>query len=214
MESWQRTIAVTQPERPAKVRRNSNAAATGGKDDLERQLLVICARLGLRNARDVSLLNSICYSTVKLPKDHAVCIAAAEARRAHATRTRGKSGHGEGSPDEYAFVGTCLAVHQILHDVPTQNTIKEFLDAHPPKDKKLAAAVRCCRVQEAWGGTHVKFYLRLSPAYISFETNIMTAFEQSGGDRLYGQAPRGSLERKALDLLHKLGVQIDKPIGS
>ena len=42
----------------------------------------------------------------------------------------------------------------------------------------------------------------------------MTALEQSGGDRLYGQAPRGSLERKALNLLHKLGVQIDKPIGS
>ena len=89
MESWQRTNAATQPERPAKVRRNSNATAAGGKDDLERQLLVICARLGLRNARDISLLNSICCSTVKLPKYHAVCVAAAEARRAHATHTRG-----------------------------------------------------------------------------------------------------------------------------
>ena len=204
MENWQRTIAATQPERPTKVRRNSNA--TGSKDDLERQLLLISTRLGLRNARDVSLLNSICYSTVKLPKDHAVCVAAAEARRAHATRTRGKSGHGEGSPDEYA----CLALNQNLQDAHGQNAIKEFLDAHPPKDKKLAAAVRCCRVQEEWGGTHVKFYFRLSPA----ETNIMTALEQSRGDRLYGEAPRGSLERKSLDLLHKLGVQIDKPIGS
>ena len=155
-----------QPERPTKVRRNSNA--TGSKDDLERQLLLISARLGLRNARDVSLLNSICYSTVKLPKDHAVCVAAAEARRAHATRTRGKSGHGEGLPDEYAFVGMCLALHQNLQDAHGQNAIKEFLDAHPPKDKKLAAAVRCCRVQEAWGGTHVKFDFRLSPAYITF----------------------------------------------
>ena len=42
----------------------------------------------------------------------------------------------------------------------------------------------------------------------------MTALEQSEGDRLYGQAPRASLERKALDLLNKLGVQIDKPTGS
>ena len=64
MENWQRTIAATQPERPTKVRRNSNA--TGSKDDLERQLLLISIRLGLRNARVVPLLNSICYSTVKL----------------------------------------------------------------------------------------------------------------------------------------------------
>ena len=83
-----------------------------------------------------------------------------------------------------------------------------------PKTRKLAAAVRCCRVQEAWGGTHVKFYFRLSPAYIASEMNVLTALEQSGGDRLYGLAPRGSLERKALDLLQKLGVQMDKPIGS
>ena len=86
MENWQRTFASTQPERPTKVRCNSNA--TGSKDDLERQLLFISTRFGLRNARDVSLLNSICYSTVKLSKDHAVCVAAAEARRANATRTR------------------------------------------------------------------------------------------------------------------------------
>ena len=58
VESWQRTTAVTQAERPAKFRRDSNAPATESKDDLERQLLFICARLGLRNVRDVSLLNS------------------------------------------------------------------------------------------------------------------------------------------------------------
>ena len=46
MESWQRTIAATQAERPAK-RRNSNAPAPGNKDDLERQLLFISTRLGL-----------------------------------------------------------------------------------------------------------------------------------------------------------------------
>ena len=39
MENRQRTIAAIQPERPTKVRRNSNA--TGSKDDLERQLLLI-----------------------------------------------------------------------------------------------------------------------------------------------------------------------------
>ena len=83
MENWQRTIAATQPERSTKVRRNSNA--TGSKDDLERQLLLISTRLGLRNARDVSLLNSICYE--------ATC-------NSH----KGKFWHGEGSPDEYAFV--------------------------------------------------------------------------------------------------------------
>ena len=175
MENWQRTIAATQPERPTKVRRNSNA--TGSKDDLERQCLLISTRFRLRNARDVSLLNSICYFTVKLPKDHSVC-APESARR------------------------------------PTGRTQLKNFSTHPPKDKKLAAADRCCRVQEAWKGTHVKFYFRLSPAYITFETNIMTALEQSGGDRLYGQAPCGSLERKALDLLKKWEVQIDKPIGS
>ena len=132
MESWQRTIAATQAERLAKVRHNSNAPATGSKDDLERQLLFICARLGLRNARDVSLLNSVCYSTVNLPKDHAVCVAAAEARKANA---RGR-------------VRFCGNVFGNLQDATGQTAIREFLDAHPPKDKKLAATVRCCQCKK------------------------------------------------------------------
>ena len=43
-------------------------------------------------------------------------------------------------------VGTCLALHQNPPDATGQNAIKGFLDAHPPKDKKLAAAVRACEI--------------------------------------------------------------------
>ena len=101
-------------------------------------------------------------------------------------------------------MGTCLALHQNLHDATGQNAIKDFFDAHPPKDKKLAAAVRSCRVQEAWGGRNTRQILSsVQPRCSSFETSIMTALEQSGGDRMYRQAPRGSLERKTVETYFK-----------
>ena len=141
MENWKRTIAATQPERPTKVRRNSNV--TGSKDDLERQLHLISTRLGLRNARDVSLLSSICYSTVKLPKDHAVC---AEARRAHATRTRGKSGHGEDHQTNtllWERVWLCTRFYR----TPTGRTQSKSSSTHThPKTRNLqlqSAVVEC-----------------------------------------------------------------------
>ena len=121
---------------------------------------------------------------MKLPKDHVVCIAAAEDRKAHATRTRGKSGHGEGSFDEYVFVGTCLALYQNLQDATGQNAMNEFLDAHPPQ-KEQEIGSRSPLLSSARS---------LGEACNTFETSIMIALEQSGGDRLYGQAPRGSLE--------------------
>ena len=91
-----------------------------------------------------------------------------------------------------------------------ESSQKTIAETQPERPTKVAAAVRCCRVQ----GTHVNFYLRLRPVHITLETNIMTALEKGGGDRLYGQDTRSSLERKTIDLLHKLGVQIDKPFGS
>ena len=82
---------------------------------------------------------------------------------------------------------------------------------HPKtRNRQLRSVVVECKKH---GEEHTSSFISDSALRIS-RLNIMTALEQSRGDRLYGQAPRGSLERKALDPLLKLGVQIDKPIGS
>ena len=55
--------------------------------------------LGLKQ-RDVSLLNSLSYSTFKPEVEHAMIKAAKAARKKHAEATKGKSRHQEGQPDE------------------------------------------------------------------------------------------------------------------
>lgn len=78
-------------------------------------------------------------------------------------------------------------------------SIDDFLTGHPPKNPKLASAVKVCRVQN--------MPLRLADDHKSLEEALVAALVSDGGVQLFGQAPRGSLERKAMDLMQKLGVK-------
>ena len=133
------------------------------------------------------------------------CCLQTKARSLHADRTRGQSGHKEGQPDEYALVALLLAVKENAGEL--QRLIDVFLADHPPKDPKLASAVKVCRVQNMHVSTHKKMFLRLADEHKPLEQALVAALVADGGMQLFGQAPRGSLERKAIDLMQKLGVK-------
>ena len=85
--------------------------------------------------------------------------------------------------------------------------IDDFLTDHPPKDPKLAQAVKGCRVQNMHVSTHKKLFLRLADDQKPLEQALVAVLVADGGEQLFGQPPRGSLECKAIDLMQKLGVK-------
>ena len=200
-EQWVNHLGQPAAEPPAKAR-----AVASNKSELERDLLVLVARLSVKNAADLRLLCSMAYSTLKFEANHGAVKTCEQARSLHADRTRGQSGHKEGQPDEYALVALLLAVKENAGD-ELQRLIDVFLADHPPKDPKLASAVKVCRVQNMHVSTHKKMFLRLADEHKPLEQALVAALVADGGMQLFGQAPRGSLERKAIDLMQKLGVK-------
>ena len=101
-----------------------------------------------------------------------------------------------------------MALHQNLHDATGKNATKDFLDAHPPTRnwQPQSAVVECKKPGEEQTS---KFTFDSARRATRLRQSIRTALEQSGTDKLHV----GSLERKALDLLQRLWVQIDRPIG-
>ena len=200
-EQWANLLGSHTEEPPTKAR-----AVASSKSDLERELLLLVARLSVKNAADLRLLCSMAYSTLKFDANHGAVKTCEQARQLHADRTRGQSGHQEGQPDEYALVALLLAVKPRA-DEHLQELTETFLAEHPPKDTKLAGAVKVCRIQSMHVSTHKKLFLRLADQHKVLEEALVAALVKDGGVQLFGQAPRGSLERKAIDLMQKLGVK-------
>ena len=130
---------------------------------------------------------------------------AVAARAKHAEVTRGQSGHKEGPPDGYAFVAILVAISESPTCQPHEtNAIAQFLSDHPPKSEALMRYVLCCRVQDAYSKEYKKVYLKLAPECKNLEDPVQSAIKRMGGEQFFGQAPRGSLERRAQELLTAL----------
>ena len=84
--------------------------------------------------------------------------------------------------------------------------IEAFMSKFPPRSGELDSVVPCCRIQDAHDKDQKKFYVRLRPGYEEIEHLTVKILVQAGGKELYGQAPKGSLERKVADLLKQLGL--------
>ena len=79
------------------------------------------------------------------------------------------------------------------------------MNSHPPRSPKLLGCVLCCRINKMYEDSNKKLFLRLgrdsSNAYLTLEEIVTENLEKLQGERLYGQAPKGSLEREAQELL-------------
>ena len=78
---------------------------------------------------------------------------------------------------------------------------------HQPGDPKLQGCVLCCRTNACHDKKKTKLYIRLarnSAGGYGIIEETLTKFLEAQGERLYGQAPKGSLEREAQQLLDEL----------
>jgi len=172
------------------------------QNDKQSELLQIIAKLCLKNAQELRMLCSIAYLTFKMKADCPLVEAAATAKTKHADATRGQSGHKEGAPDGFCLVAILLFLHD-SHSCNAEqcSAIQQFLTERPHKSEALQRDVLCCKVQEAFAKEFKKIYLRLAPECKAIEELITEQMKKLGGEVLYGQAPRGSLERRAQELL-------------
>ena len=90
--------------------------------------------------------------------------------------------------------------------VDDMKIVDEFMTKFPPKSAGLEAAVPCCRVQEAYDKQHKKIYIRLARGFEPFEEVVVRNLVKLGGKELYGQAPKGSFERRVAQLLKEMGL--------
>ena len=58
--------------------------------------------------------------------------------------------------------------------------------------------------------THKKLFLRFSDEHKDMEKALVAALVADGGIQLFGQSSRGAMERKAMDLMQKLGATHEK----
>ena len=145
-------------------------AALNTQGEREHPLLTIIKCLDIRNTRDIFTAQLHLLFHRKAPRESRRVSRSVRGPGATCvSQEKGSMGMGKGSPDEFASVRTSL-----------DYMIREFL---------VTAAVHCCRVKEPWSDTHVELDLR---------PHMVTAVAQEGAESLYGQTPRGSLERKAL----------------
>ena len=60
----------------------------------------------------------------------------------------------------------------------------------------------------------MKLFIRLGNGFEKLEQQVVEALTAAGGVHMYGQALHGSLERKAINLLGKMGVTLDCALWS
>ena len=101
---------------------------------------------------------------------------------------------------------------EILKQFPThpkQDVIKRFLEEHPPKSEALLREVLCCRINDAHDKKFRKLFFRLHDGQREIE-DVVTAFLRTvpNSKQKFGTAPRGTLERKILDLFRELGIEL------
>ena len=100
---------------------------------------------------------------------------------------------------------------------PCKKAFTEFLEKFPPpaepgpSSEALQAVVPCCRLNKAYDESVKKLYFRLSgPGHDELEAHVCAAiaaiYTKKQAKRMYGQAPKGSLEKRAQELLTQLGL--------
>ena len=158
-------------------------------------LLIVAAKFGLKSAADIRMNSNILYRISRGKKDNPLVSVPKAAMDCHNARTKGNSGHYEGAPDPEGLVALLMEAHGMAPE-EDQALIQSHLENNLPKSRALQASVLCCRVQAAHDQSEAKIYHRLRYGEQDVEDVAMKCVVESDMKELFGQAPKGSFERK------------------
>ena len=206
MSTWGEVLGDAPAERPAKQR------AVVGNEAMYQELIVIGVKLGLRNAKDISTVCASAYRAYRAETKDPVVQAIMRAASLHNDKYRGQSGHDGGAPDPWAFAAMAMALKPNMSEEHAK-CVDTLLARLPPTEKLIRAFVPCVRVEKCHSSAKKKLYFKLQrvPGLVTEEQKneiediCSLALVKAGFEPLHGMAPRGSLERKAQEILERLG---------
>lgn len=216
MSSWDQLLA------PAASADNKKRKGEDGTNPSEaallRELTVVTCKLGLKTALEAARVAATCYRTYRVPTESDEYKATKRAIQVHADRTRGRSGHKEGGPDPFAFFGL-VRVLQARANPQQSERLAQLQTAFPP-GLDVQMFVPVCVTQKCHDAKFKKIFIKLQAvpnkigdvdvrAVEDIVHLLMTA--KPSITYLPGMCPRGSLERRAQEILNLLGEASDKP---
>ena len=172
------------------------------KDDYQ-ELLMLMTKLSLKNANELRAVIAVAFMCVKVKAESEEAKAVAETIKLHADITRGKKGHKEGAPGPFAFMKLLSVIVQRLPE-EDKIVIQQFAASHPPKSPQVQSDILCMKHEVCYDKEHAKLYFKMQPEYRQVELIVHKALVASGGQHLVGSAPRGSLERRAQEIIDKM----------
>ena len=226
MDAWKSALAADAEALPA-ARASKKPATSPDFNEKMRELLGVVSRMGLKNSQDLRSAMAGLYLCFQLTPNHWCVEAVHTASAAHNNKTRGHKGHKEGGPDPLAFMSLLVkAAEKEAQNIEEQDraSLDAFCRMHPPGGKGdiIQFAVTTCRLQKCWEHekngyklfiqirSHPGMPMTSAPGTLSKENvdnALMRLFGKSEGiTQLMGQAPRGSLERRAQVLIDELGI--------
>lgn len=178
-----------------------------------KELLAILTKLTLKTAHEVAMLMSVVFMCFCVQTEESPAKEIKLAYITHAARTKGKSGHRDGSPDGPALVALIIWIASLKTTTAEDKTIiTSFLSNCPPptsadykSPEALQKAVPICRLQKMKVSTTKKLFIRLV-GHADLESIIEKALSSTKNHQFFGQAPKGALERRAQILMQELDL--------
>ncbi|CAK0804561.1 unnamed protein product, partial [Prorocentrum cordatum] len=184
------------------------AVAVGGNPHLKNseKLLLLVAKLGLKNAQDMRAVQATLFKTIMLKRDNVVAEAALKALKAHTDSA--KEMQPEHPPAVYMWAAITRAAATVegleeAHNNAIINHRQQVTD--PGQLKDIIYHAKTARTLD---NNKVKLHLAAHASVEPVVKGNLRAGQLSGGRQMHGQAPKGGLERDIQRLFEQLGAMV------
>ena len=203
MDGWAKTSVGASSGRAPKRQAVEIGTSSASDAANTQKLLVLVAKLGLKNAQDMRSVQATLFKTIMLPKDSPLAIEAQNAIRTYGEEAKNKAQ--EWPPAIYVWEAITRAALTVegLEPAHTGNISQHRASATNPAE--LAQAVPHARTAKAFDKAKLKLHLAVHTSLEPVLTSVIRAAQLSGGKLMNGTAPRGGLERDVQRLLEQLG---------
>ena len=149
-------------------------------------LSMVCQRLG-----DVEVATQRSWMCETADVTVAACV---QERKDYSERNRGKSGHGEGPPDQWVFKVFCESMVTRLDEThPSKAPLKLLVDTLTPE--QAVVQVKTFRFKRAFSSKHTRLVASFHPTVdLTVGNAVSAALKHVGFPELLGRAPTGHLE--------------------
>ena len=170
------------------------------------KLLLLVAKLGLKNAQDMRAVQATLFKTIMFERDNVIADAALKAMKLYADSAK------EVQPEHPPAVFIWAAITRAAATVEgLEEPHKNAIIAHRQQvtdPGQLKDIIYHAKTAKAFDKNKVKLQLAAHASVEPVVKGILRAGQLSGGRQMFGQAPKGGLERDIQRLLEQPGATV------